>query len=65
MFYLAAKPSHVGPDVDALAYSLHCPMVCSRQRDGYSFLSSVAPSHQATVGGGAFLGDAKPLGLDI
>jgi hypothetical protein len=23
--YLAAKPSHVGVDVDGLAYPLHCP----------------------------------------
>jgi hypothetical protein len=27
--YLAAKPSHVGVDVDGLAYPLHCLMVHS------------------------------------
>jgi hypothetical protein len=27
--YLAAKPSHVGVNVDGLAYLLHCPMVHS------------------------------------
>jgi hypothetical protein len=32
---------------------------------GQSFMTSVAPSHRATVGGGAFLGDAKHPGLDI
>jgi hypothetical protein len=29
MLYLVAKPSHVGVDVDGLAYSLHCPTVFS------------------------------------
>jgi hypothetical protein len=29
--YLAAKPSHVGVDVDGLACPLHCPTACSRQ----------------------------------
>jgi hypothetical protein len=28
--YLAAKPSHIGVDVDGLACPLHRPMVCVR-----------------------------------
>jgi hypothetical protein len=31
---LAAKPSHVGIDVDGLACPLYCPMACSRQMRG-------------------------------
>jgi hypothetical protein len=27
--YLMGKPSHMGVDVDGLAYPLHCPMVYS------------------------------------
>jgi hypothetical protein len=63
--YLAAKPSHVGVDVDGLAYPLHHLMVCSRQMRGHGFLSSAAFSHRAAVGGGAFLGDVKPPCLNI
>jgi hypothetical protein len=63
--YLAAKPSHMGVDVDGLACSLHCLTVCDRQTKGYDFLSGVALSHHTAVGGGAFLGGAKPPGLDI
>jgi hypothetical protein len=29
MLYLAAKPSHVGANVEGLACSLHRPMTCS------------------------------------
>jgi hypothetical protein len=29
--YVATNPSHVGVDVDGLAYPLHRPMVCSHQ----------------------------------
>jgi hypothetical protein len=36
--YLAAKPSHVGVDVNAFACPLHCPMVCSYQTRGQGFL---------------------------
>jgi hypothetical protein len=63
--YLAAKPSHVGADVDGLAYPLHHPMSYSHQTRGQGLLSGTALSHRAVVGGGAFLGDAKPPGLDI
>jgi hypothetical protein len=65
MFYLAVKPSHVEVDVDGLAYSLHHPRICSRQRGGQSFLTGSIPSCHATVDGGAFPGDAKPSGLNI
>jgi hypothetical protein len=62
--YLAAKPFHVGVDVDGLVCPLHHPTVCSRQTRG-SFLFGAAISHHAVVGGSAFLGGARPPGLDI
>jgi hypothetical protein len=65
MLYFVAKPSHVEADMEGLACSLHCPMVYNHQGGGQSFLTSVVPSCHAIVGGGAFLGDAKPMGLDI
>jgi hypothetical protein len=34
MLYWAAKPSHVGNDVDGLAYSLHRTTVYNSQRGG-------------------------------
>jgi hypothetical protein len=63
--YLAAKPSHMGVDVDGLAALLHRPTVCGHQTRGQSFLSGAALSHRTTVSGGAFLGGAKSPGLDI
>jgi hypothetical protein len=63
--YLVAKSSHVGVDVDGLAYPLHRPMVCYCQTRGQSFLLGAALSHHAAVGDGTFQGGAKPLGLDI
>jgi hypothetical protein len=54
--YLAAKPSHVGVDMDELACPLHHPTVCDRQTRGHSFLSGAAPSRHAVVDGGAFPG---------
>jgi hypothetical protein len=51
--------------VDGLAYSLHHPMACSCHMMGHGFLSSIALSNHVAVGGDAFLGDAKPLGLHI
>jgi hypothetical protein len=54
--YLAAKPSDVGVYVDGLSYPLHRPTACSHQTRGQSFLSVVALSHHAAVGGGTFLG---------
>jgi hypothetical protein len=63
--YLAAKPSHVGVDVDRLACPLHRPTAYSHQSRGQSFLSAAALSHHVVVDDGAFLGVAKPPGLDI
>jgi hypothetical protein len=60
MLYLAAKPFHVGADVDMLACSLHRLTVCSCQRGGQSFQIGAALSRHDVVGGGAILGDAKP-----
>jgi hypothetical protein len=51
--------------VDELACSLHHPTVYSHQRGGQSSLTGTAPSCHAAVGGTIFLGDVKPLGLDI
>jgi hypothetical protein len=34
MLYLAAKPSHVGGDMDVLPCSLHHPMAYNAQRGG-------------------------------
>jgi hypothetical protein len=58
--YLAAKPSHVGVDVDGLAFPLHRPTTYSRQTRGYSFLSGATLYHRATVGGGTFPGVRSP-----
>jgi hypothetical protein len=58
--YLAAKPSHVGVDVYRIAGLLHCPIVCSHQMRGQGFLSCIAVSCHAVVGGGAFWGMRSP-----
>jgi hypothetical protein len=63
--YFAAKPFHVGVNVDGIACSLHHPMVCSRQMRGHGFLSSATLSRFGAVADGAFLGDSKAPGLDI
>jgi hypothetical protein len=36
--YLAAKPSHVGVDVDGVACQLHHPTACAHQTRGKSFM---------------------------
>jgi hypothetical protein len=54
--YLAAKPSHMGVNMDRLTYPLHRPTVCGRQTRGQSFQSHAAMSHRVIVGSGAFLG---------
>jgi hypothetical protein len=51
--------------VVGLACFLHRPMVYNYQMGGHHFLIGVAPSHHAAVGGGAFLGHAKPPGPNI
>jgi hypothetical protein len=58
--YLAAKPSHVGVDMDGLSCLLHHPMTRSHQTRGQGLLLGTA-----VVGGGAIPGHAKALGLDI
>jgi hypothetical protein len=44
--YLAAKPSHVGVDVDVLACPLHHPTACSRQTRGQGVLLRDVLSHR-------------------
>jgi hypothetical protein len=39
--YLAAGPSHVGVEVDGLAYPLHRPMACSCSRGDRAYLLGV------------------------
>jgi hypothetical protein len=63
--YLAAKPSHVGVNVDGLACPLHRPMVYNHQTRRHDFLSNAALTHHVVVGNGAFPGEAKPSGSDI
>jgi hypothetical protein len=43
--YFAAKPPHVGVDVDGLAYPLHRPMACSHQTRGQCLLPNAVLSH--------------------
>jgi hypothetical protein len=38
LLYLAAKPAHVGVDVDGLAYPLHRPMACDCHTRGHGVL---------------------------
>jgi hypothetical protein len=63
--YLATKPTHVGADVDGLAFFLYRPTVYHCQTRGQSFLTGATPSHHATLGGGAFPGGAKPPILEF
>jgi hypothetical protein len=58
--YLAAKPSHLGSDMDGLACSLHRPMVCGWLTWVQSFLTGAALSHRTALGGGTFLEGANP-----
>jgi hypothetical protein len=62
--YLAAKPAHVGFDVDGLAYPLHRPTACSHQARGHGLLPVVVLSHCCS-GRWHLSGDVKPPGLDI
>jgi hypothetical protein len=65
LLYLAAKPAHLGVDVDGLACPLHHPMVCDRQMRGEGLLPDVVLSHHCSGGGGTFPGDVEPSSLDI
>jgi hypothetical protein len=59
--YLAAKPSHVGDDVDGLAYPLHRPMVCSCQMRGHNLLLGAVLSYRYS-GRWRLSADVKPPG---
>jgi hypothetical protein len=65
MLYLVVKHSHMGADVDRLAFSLHHPTVCIHQRGSQSLLTGAAPSCHAVVGSVVFPEDVKPPSLDI
>jgi hypothetical protein len=60
MLYLDAKPSHMEPDVDELAYSLHHPTICGWQTRGLCCLTGAVLFHHSIVGGGPFLGVQSP-----
>jgi hypothetical protein len=59
------RPSRVGVNVDGLACPLHQPIAYGHQIRGWDFMLGVALSCRDATGGGTFLGDAKPPGLDI
>jgi hypothetical protein len=46
--YLFAKPTHVGVDMDGLAYPLHHPMICDRQTRGHGLLPGSILFHRYT-----------------
>jgi hypothetical protein len=58
--YLAAKPSHVGVDVDRLAYPLHRPMACYHQTRDQGFLSGTVLSCHVTMVVASFRGMRSP-----
>jgi hypothetical protein len=62
--YLPAKPSHIGIDVDGLAYPLHRPMARSWQMRGQGLLPGVVLSYRCS-GRWHLLRDVKPPGVDI
>jgi hypothetical protein len=63
--YLIATSSCAGVGVDGLDCPLYQPTTCSRQTRGQGFLPGVILSRRAAMGGGTFLGDTHPSGLDI
>jgi hypothetical protein len=65
LLYLAAKPAHMGVDVEGLAYLLHHPIACDCQTRGQGLLPGIVFVPSLQWGGGAFSGDVKPPGLDI
>jgi hypothetical protein len=52
--YMVVNPSHMGADVDGVAYFLHRPMVYNCQMRGQRFLTGATPSRHTVVGGGIF-----------
>jgi preprotein translocase subunit Sec63 len=59
--YLTAKPSHVGVNVNGLAYPLHQHMVCSFQMKGYGLMLGVVLSYRCS-GWWRFSEDVKQPG---
>jgi hypothetical protein len=62
---LAAKPSHMGANVDRLAYFQHHPAICGWQTWVQCSLTSDALSHHTLAVGGAFSVGARSPRLDI
>jgi hypothetical protein len=62
--YLAIKPSHMGVDVDEIAYPLHRPMAYSCQTRGHGLLPGVVLFCRC-IGRWHLSGDVKPPGIDI
>jgi hypothetical protein len=62
--YLAAKPFHVGVNVDGLACPLHNPMTYSRQTGRHDFLSDTVLSC-CYSGRWRLSGGCEAPGLDI
>jgi hypothetical protein len=58
---LAAKSSHIGADMDGLAYRLQRPTNCGWQAWVQSLLTDVVPSH-CTASSDHLSGGVKPLG---
>jgi hypothetical protein len=63
--FSAAKPFHVGADLDGPACLLHRPTVCGWQTWVQCSLTGPARSHHVIVVGGAFLRGARPTRKDI
>jgi hypothetical protein len=61
---LAAKPFHVGYDVDRLTCPLHHPTACSRQTREHGLLSGAVLSHRCS-GWWRLFGGCEAPGLDI
>jgi hypothetical protein len=57
--FLGAKPSHMGVNVDGLAYPLHRPMTSSCQMRGQGLLPGIVLSHHYS-GQWSLSGDVKP-----
>jgi hypothetical protein len=51
MLHLVVMHSHVGADMDGLAYSLRYPTNCGWQTKGLCCLKCVVPSRRSAVGG--------------
>jgi hypothetical protein len=63
--YLATKPSHMGVDVDGIAYPLHQPTARSRQPRGQGLPARRRHVLSFVVGGSAFRGKGSFPSVDI